>query len=410
MSVHRRERKVASGDAKTTWIATWREDGRQRSLTFNDKPDAEAYDAEVTRRLRLGTLYAFTSDRTLDEFVRDSWAPDRAVDLATSTRRNYANLYSVHIAPTFAATPIKAITAPKVASWRTQREKDGAGVKALREAHSLLGGILAYACELGELEANAARAVRPRRRRSREPVRAWSPTEVERLRAALLSPAQRAVAASEPGQRERKSYRQPQRDAMSCARDGALISALAYAGLRPAEALALRWNDVRKATILVARACDLAGGAMKGTKTEKERAIDILEPLAGDLREWSIRSGRPNGVASVFPSSDGRPWQKFDWDNWRRRRWGPALTQAGLPPARPYDLRHSFASLLIAEGRTPYYVAGQLGHGPEQTMRTYGHVIAEYGRGVQIDAEAEIRAAKLNACFPTVDQAEEHTA
>jgi site-specific recombinase XerD len=40
--------------------------------------------------------------------------------------------------------------------------------------------------------------------------------------------------------------------------------------------------------------------------------------------------------------------------------------------------RHSFASLLLAEGRTVHYVAAQLGHSPALTLSTYGHLIAEY--------------------------------
>ncbi|MGH2918504.1 MAG: hypothetical protein ACRDLS_07905, partial [Solirubrobacteraceae bacterium] len=61
---------------------------------------------------------------------------------------------------------------------------------------------------------------------------------------------------------------------------------------------------------------------------------------------------------------------------------------------RPYDLRHTFASLLLAEGRAIHYVAEQLGHGAEQTLRTYGHVIADYRDRQDIDAEAEIRVAR----------------
>jgi integrase len=44
---------------------------------------------------------------------------------------------------------------------------------------------------------------------------------------------------------------------------------------------------------------------------------------------------------------------------------------------RPYDLRHSFASLLLHEGRSPVYVAKQLGNRPAVTMRTYIHVMDE---------------------------------
>jgi site-specific recombinase XerD len=52
-------------------------------------------------------------------------------------------------------------------------------------------------------------------------------------------------------------------------------------------------------------------------------------------------------------------------------------SHAGLAKARPYDLRHSFASLLLHEGRYVIYVARQLGHGADLTLRTYGHVIEE---------------------------------
>jgi integrase len=40
-------------------------------------------------------------------------------------------------------------------------------------------------------------------------------------------------------------------------RDAALLSVLAYSGLRPGEALALQWRDIREQTILVERALSL---------------------------------------------------------------------------------------------------------------------------------------------------------
>ena len=61
---------------------------------------------------------------------------------------------------------------------------------------------------------------------------------------------------------------------------------------------------------------------------------------------------------------------------------------------RPYDLRHSFASLLLAEGRTVHYVAARLGHSPALTPSTYGHLIAEYADAGPIDAEQEIAKAR----------------
>jgi integrase len=56
-------------------------------------------------------------------------------------------------------------------------------------------------------------------------------------------------------------------------------------------------------------------------------------------------------------------------------------------PGRPYDLRHSFASLLLHEGRSVIYVARELGHDARLTLSTYGHVIDELEDLPRIDAE-----------------------
>jgi integrase len=65
-----------------------------------------------------------------------------------------------------------------------------------------------------------------------------------------------------------------------------------------------------------------------------------------------------------------------------------------LGVGRPYDLRHSFASLLLAEGRSIHYVACRLGHSPALTLSTYGHLFAEYEHADRIDAAAEIAQAR----------------
>jgi integrase len=82
------------------------------------------------------------------------------------------------------------------------------------------------------------------------------------------------------------------------------------------------------------------------------------------------------------------------YEQWRGRTWAGALERVGLPYQRPYDLRHSFASLLLHEGRSVIYVARQLGHGAALTMRTYGHVIDELEDAPRIGAEDAILAAR----------------
>lgn len=61
---------------------------------------------------------------------------------------------------------------------------------------------------------------------------------------------------------------------------------------------------------------------------------------------------------------------------------------------RPYDLRHSFASLLIREGKSVVDVASQLGHAPTMTLSTYAHVMADLDDEDRRSADEMIREAR----------------
>ena len=117
---------------------------------------------------------------------------------------------------------------------------------------------------------------------------------------------------------------------------------LAYAGLRPSEALALHWSDVRAQTILVQRALSLGEDA--DTKTHQHRTVRLLAPLRDDLELWR---GSTSGNQLVFPGHDGEPWKLPAYQSWRRRAFRRAFQGAGVDHTTPYALRHSFASLLL---------------------------------------------------------------
>jgi integrase len=149
---------------------------------------------------------------------------------------------------------------------------------------------------------------------------------------------------------------------------------------------------VRDRTILIEQAA--ARGEIKSTKTSQTRTVGLLAPLVADLGEWRLACGRPDPDALVFRSADGGPWSHADWGNWRNRIFGPAARAAGFEGSRPYDLRHSFCSLLIHEGRSLIEVARQLGHSPTMTLNTYGHVFDEFEGGERMSAEAHVRGAR----------------
>jgi hypothetical protein len=103
----------------------------------------------------------------------------------------------------------------------------------------------------------------------------------------------------------------------------------------------------------------------------------------------------PDDDAFLMPGPNGEPWPLHAWQNWRRRVFDPAAKAVGIPEAVPYDLRHSFASLLIHEGRLSVVeIAAQLGHSPPMTLNTYGHVIAELDDAEKVLAEELIRQAR----------------
>jgi site-specific recombinase XerD len=123
--------------------------------------------------------------------------------------------------------------------------------------------------------------------------------------------------------------------------------------------------------------------------------VRLLEALADDIREFRLAASCPQAEALIFPNQDGRPWTKNDWDNWRSRNFKRMLEAVGIDDSHPYALRHSFASLLLHEGRSVHCVAKQLGHGARLTLDTYGHVIDELDDAPRLPAVVQARRSSI---------------
>ena len=157
----------------------------------------------------------------------------------------------------------------------------------------------------------------------------------------------------------------------------------------------VRWRETGKSRVRTfERAVSL--GELRPTKTRAVRAVRILGPLRADLNGWNMACGRPQGSQLVFPGREG-PWGEEQYRNWRRWTFRKAVVDARLSRTlRPYDLRHAFCSLLIAEGRSIVEIAKQMGHAPTMTLDTYGHVIAEMDGSERVSAEELIKAARAS--------------
>src|SRR5215213_8376754 len=162
-----------------------------------------------------------------------------------------------------------------------------------------------------------------------------------------------------------------------------------FTGMRPGEILALRWSDLvlddSQSVARVRRSLskdDDGRLVVKSTKTEKGRAIALLPQVVEALQIHRKRqaeqrlkySGLWRDEDLVFPSKTDGP---MSWDNLVRRNLKPLMRAAGLPETtRPYDLRHTFATLTLEQGENPKVVQEVLGHSRiTHTMDIYSHVL-----------------------------------
>lgn len=181
--------------------------------------------------------------------------------------------------------------------------------------------------------------------------------------------------------------------------DACLVSLMSYAGLRPGEALALRWGDVGKHSIAVDKA--LADGQIGTTKTGVARTVPIALSLYSDLGGWHTVSGGASDDKLVFPGRDEEPWSRTEANNWRARVWRPVLESLAaekrlehLAAAVPYDCRGSFVSLHLRAGASPLEVAAWAGHSPQVMFSHYAGVIEELVGEPRIPVEEQIARAR----------------
>lgn len=153
-------------------------------------------------------------------------------------------------------------------------------------------------------------------------------------------------------------------------------------GMRPQEYLALPKPALHENGVYVEQAIDGGGGEITVTKTSAgRRFINLSSETLSMVRHYSETYVEKNLHDLVFPSESGR-WQCRR--NWQRRGFNVACLDAGLagdegkPLYRPYDLRHFFASMLIAKKTDLKRLQTLMGHSNiETTLNVYGHLIED---------------------------------
>ncbi|MFH7042204.1 DUF3596 domain-containing protein [Paucibacter sp. JuS9] len=150
-----------------------------------------------------------------------------------------------------------------------------------------------------------------------------------------------------------------------------------FTGMRTGECHGLKWKyvDFENRLILIRETFVL--GEDEYTKTDSsQRDIQMTQVVYEALkRQHAATAGLS---AYVFCNAEGQP---LDNKNFSERVWYPILRHLGYESRRPYQMRHTAATLWLASGEAPEWIARQLGHAStEMLFRVYSRFVPNLTR------------------------------
>ncbi|WP_372526616.1 tyrosine-type recombinase/integrase [Piscinibacter sp.] len=150
-----------------------------------------------------------------------------------------------------------------------------------------------------------------------------------------------------------------------------------FTGMRTGEAHGLKWKyiDFENRVILIRETFVL--GEDEYTKTDSsQRDVQMTQVVYDALQRQHAATGKLSEY--VFCNREGKP---LDNKNFTDRVWSPLLRHLGLKPRRPYQMRHTAATLWLASGEAPEWIARQLGHSStEMLFRVYSRYVPNLTR------------------------------
>lgn len=150
-----------------------------------------------------------------------------------------------------------------------------------------------------------------------------------------------------------------------------------FTGMRTGEVHGLKWKhvDFERRLILVRET--IVNGKTEYTKTDgSQRDIQMSQMVFDAIKEQEKATGQISEY--VFCTRSGQP---LDHKNVTNRVWHPLLRHLGLAKRRPYQCRHTAATLWLASGESPQWIAVQLGHTTtEMLFRVYARFVPNLTR------------------------------
>jgi integrase len=331
-----------------------------------------------------------------------SWLTLKAKTLRPRAFASYEQTIAEHLEPGIGKLPLAKLTPQQLAAWFARHQSAGASARTIRYARAVLRAALNQALRWGLVSRNAAALVEPPR---------YQPKEIQPL---TPEQARELLKAVEEHRLE------------------ALISVGVALGLRLGEALGLKWQHVNldRGTISIVQALERSGGdrALRKKLNQERRALikerqestdrarrrelataiksvrEKLKPVRATLRfsePKSVKSRRTITLPDVVTTAlrQHRIRQKKErlaaGGDWREsglvfttpigtaldarnvhREFKAVLKNAELPSVRYHDLRHTAATLLLAQGVDPRTIMETLGHSQiSLTLNTYSHVV-----------------------------------
>lgn len=325
------------------WYAVYRVHGKQKwEKAGPTKGGAERLLAKRLTESHSGTFRDSTRIRFSD--FADKWLHDYAsVSVKRSTYDSYALIVRLHLVPHFGKCWLNQITPADVQSFLSRKTREEELTpKTVSNILVPLKRMFHHAVVWGMLSADPTARIQKPRVDSPE-MDYLSPTEVQAFLSAV-----------------RPQYK-------------ALFLTAVLTGMRRGELLGLKWSDLDwdRSEIIVQRS--LYKGQFVSPKTRAATRRIIMSPYLRDTLRAHSLTARRSEVELIFCNEYGQP---LDPDNLVKRQFLPALDRAGLRRIRFHDLRHTYASLLIAQGENVKFVQSQLGHtSAKTTLDRYSHLM-----------------------------------
>lgn len=319
------------------WEARIRLPGGKRPSIYGDT-QKEVRDKLLSVRGDIHEGRVVAPDKlTTGEFL-NRWLEDVVrVKNAPKTARDYEMHVRVHIAPTFGKTPLRALNGADIQRWVNKLAKVHAP-RTVQYYRSTFRTALNQAVAWKLIPYNPAVATE---------IPQQEQTEVEAMEA---STARLILAAFEGHHLE------------------TLVTLLLATGMRPGEALGLRWSDVKIEAGYVEVKTARSGRLKRKTA---RRTLVLPNVVVSQL------SATPKTSVLVFPTRTGG----LKDGTTTLHQFQERLKECGLPKMRLYDLRHGYATLQLTSGASLREIMEQLGHTQiSTTANIYTHVAPELMR------------------------------